>query len=164
MNSYLFSIIGVVLISSIVTSILPEGKMAGIVRSMTKLVCLFIIISPIFQFFQKGKRGEKGKFYQEIFKNSVIETDEEFIKYYSESTMLYMEDALEKEIFEKYALQVSIWMDWNYVTESVFDIYPQTKIEIKQINVSAEQKMDEEEKNILWEYLTQNYCSEVLIE
>jgi len=163
-NSYLFSIIGIVLISSMITAIMPEGKMSGIVKSMTKLICLFIIISPIFQFFQNVKRIDAGKFYQDIFKNSVIETDEEFIKYYSESTMSYMENALEQEIFEKYAINVCIWLDWTYSTENIWNLYPERKIQINQIYVRTEQEMNEEEKNILWEYLTQNYCSEVLIE
>ena len=92
MNSYIFSIIGVVLISSLLTAIIPEGKTTAIVKNMAKLLCLFVIISPILQFFHKTGVAVSKKNYQAILDDSVIELDEEFIKYYSESTILYVED------------------------------------------------------------------------
>ncbi len=164
MNIYIFSVTGVVLISSFITAISVEGKLSNMIKGMTKLVCLLVILSPIFQLLTKKQNGIEENFYQDIFSYSVIEMDNHFIEYYSETTMSYLEDILEKEIYEKYAFSVFISIDWAYEEENSIDVYDPTKIKINQIRISQKQALKEEDKSILWEYLTKNYCSEVLIE
>ena len=164
MNTYIFSVVGIVLISSFITAVSAEGKTAGMVKGMTKLVCLLVILSPIFQLLIKNQKGNNENFYQDIFGYSVIEMDNHFIQYYSETTMSYLEDRLEKEVYEKYDFSVNISIDWAYEEENSTDIYDLAKIKINQIIISEKQALSEEDKSILWEYLTKNYCSEVLIE
>ena len=90
--------------------------------------------------------------------------DNHFIQYYSETTVSYLEDRLEKEVYEKYDFSVNISIDWAYEEDNSTDIYDLAKIKINQIIISEKQALSEEDKSILWEYLTKNYCSEVLIE
>lgn len=164
LNTYIFSVVGIVLISSFITAVSAEGKTAGMVKGMTKLVCLLVILSPIFQLLIKNQKGNNENFYQDIFGYSVIEMDNHFIEYYSETTVSYLEDRLEKEVYEKYDFSVNISIDWAYEEDNSTDIYDLAKIKINQIIISEKQALSEEDKSILWEYLTKNYCSEVLIE
>ncbi len=46
MKAYVLSIAGVVLLSAIVTLVLPNGKMGGAIRAGCKLVCLLVLIAP----------------------------------------------------------------------------------------------------------------------
>lgn len=164
MNTYIFSVIGIILISSFITAVSAEGKIGSMVKGMTKLMCLLVILSPIFQLLTKKQKGNTQNFHQDIFGYSVIEMDNHFIEYYSQTTMSYLEDSLEKEICEKYAYCVCISIDWAYEKGNSTDIFDPTKIKINQIHVSQKQALNEEDKRILSEYLTKNYCSEVLIE
>ena len=164
MRMYLMSVVGIVLISTILTTIIPKGKNANMIYGVAKIICLLVIISPILQFFQNKGNAGFDKIYQEFFSDSVIETDAGFIKYYSESTIAYFEKELEKEILEKYNLSVSISLHWEYEQSDFQGIYPDLKIKITQICVSTEENIKEEDKKRLNEFLISNYCSEVLIE
>ena len=118
MNSYLYSIIGIVLIGAVLIALHPEGKTSAMIRHMTKLACLLVIISPILQFFTKRETVNGHQTFQEFFYDSVIEIDDNFIQYYSENTITNIEEKLEQELFEKYNLQLSVSIKWEYVQEA----------------------------------------------
>ena len=50
MNSYLLSISVIVFLTSIISLILPDGKMGKYVKSFFSILILLVIISPIFKF------------------------------------------------------------------------------------------------------------------
>lgn len=155
LDGYLLAILGTVLSSAILTAIVPEGKTSGTVKSIAKLVCLLVIIAPIPKFLQMesffDETSEENT--ETFFSQSVIETDERFINYYSEMRIRYAEQSLETEILDKYALAVDVCLEC--ATED---------LKINKITVKTNKETDEEAKRVMWEYLTQNYCSEVLIE
>ena len=101
---------------------------------------------------------------KEIFSQSVIEGEEAFIEYYSEMRIRETERALEGDLFEKYGLDTKVTLLCEKQTEQVAGKYPSDKIKIKEIRVKLKKSSNEEVLKKMWEYLTKNYCSEVLIE
>ncbi len=155
MNGYLLSVIGTVLITTVLVAILPEGKTSKVVQGIAKCICLLAIVAPIPNLLKSVKSDEKDFDSQIIFSQTVIETDEDFINYYSELRIRAAQEDLEREIEEKFFVQSEITLAWEYESE---------EIRITAINVRVEKELNEEEKTSMWEYLTKNYCSEVLIE
>lgn len=155
MNGYLLSVIGTVLVSSVLVAIIPEGKTSKVVQGIAKCVCLLAIVAPIPNLLKSLKSDEKGSDSQTIFSQTVIETDEDFINYYSEMRIRAATEDLQAEMQEKFSIDVRITLTWEYESE---------EIRITAITVQTENQLKEEEKTAMWEYLTKNYCSEVLIE
>ena len=150
MNGYLLSVIGTVLLSAVLTAIAPNGKTAFVIKNVAKLACLLVIVSPLLTYVQREKKGGDLK------NNStkeVINTDESFIQYYSEMKVRQAEETLEKEIFEKFSLSCRLTFSWELLEDEIF---------IRKITVLS--PIDTEEKESLYEYLTKNYCSEVVFE
>lgn len=162
MNSYLLTVIGTVLLSSIITAILPEGKTATTIKGVAKLACLLAIIAPILQFFSTGdiKSFQSNS---SNFSEFVIQTDDSFIQYYSEKRIMETQEALEREIVELYAQKVDVTLVW-IMAECQSGRYFSDQIQIQKICVRCQNEIDEEVRQKMWEYLTTNYCSEVLIE
>ena len=164
-REYLLAIIGTVLLSAILTAILPNGRTSSLVKAITRLACVLAIVSPVLAFMQSGTMTT---FYDEnsqiFFSQSVIEEEDVFINYYSEMRAKETERALVKEILEKWQIDAQIELDLKNVTENMEEGYGYNTIEITQINVKLKQQEDEEVLRNMWEYLTKNYCREVLIE
>ena len=165
MNEYLLSVIGTVILSAILTAVLPEGKTLGLIKTITRLACILAIVSPVLRFFSSGDLsfGEKENS-ETIFSQSVIEGEEAFIEYYSEMRIRETERALEAELSEKYDLATKVSLICEKQTETVAGKYPSDKIKIKELRVKLKESSNEEVLKKMWEYLTKNYCSEVLIE
>lgn len=165
MREYLLVVIGTVLLCSMITAIMPEGKTTGVVRGVAKMACVLAIISPIFKFFKTGNIAEiTDKNSQDFFEQTVIEVDGEFIKYYSEMRIRATEESLEQELFRRYEVETSVEIDWIMDEEWIDGRYSTDVIKILSICVDVSEETGEEIKNKMWEYLTNNYCSEVLIE
>ena len=158
MKGYLLCIIGTVLLSSIITAIIPEGKTAKVIKGMAKLVCLLAILAPIPRFLQNWKGEDKnlGKNLSE----TVISTDESFIKYYCEMRVENVEMQLEEEIQEKFSVSAKADIEWEFENGEI-DV---DNMCVKQIQVTVAEGTTTDRKNAVYEHLTQNYCSEVLIE
>ena len=156
MNGYLLSVSGTVLLSALLTAITPEGKSTGVIKGVCKLVCVLAIVAPVLKFFQGGETKADKKFIETFFMQSVIDTDEDVIKYYSELKIQEAEEQLEEEIEELFDLTSEVNFHWQ-IEES-------DRIKITCIYVIIQEEYEEEVSNKMCEYLTKNYCSEVLIE
>ena len=164
MNEYLLSIIGTVLLSAVLTAIIPEGKTSAVIKNITKFCCILIIIFPILQFFHKGSASDIDVFKSEnFFGETVIQSDEEFINYYSELRIRQTETAMEKELEELYSVSTTVCLECDIQQNEIL-FYQTQDIKIVKIIVKTERECGEEVQNAMWEYLTKNYCSEVLIE
>lgn len=152
MSGYLLSVIGTVLIAALLTAIAPEGKTSGLIKAIAKSACLLAIVAPIPSYLNSGNFDEKNIGSQTIFSQTVIETDEDFIKYYSEMRIRATAQALEAELKDKFSVETSVELEWTYESDEI----KITKIIVKTKNG--------EENTVMWEYLTKNYCSEVMIE
>lgn len=162
MNGYLLTIIGTVVFSSVLTAILPEGKTSGVVKGVAKLALVLAIVSPILQFFQKGEFRED--FLDGNFSKSVIQTDERYIQYYSEMRINETEKVLENDLLKTFGIKTQVCLNWSSEKEIVQGLYTVDAVKINRIQVVTDGKQNEEVVNSVWEYLTKNYCSEVLIE
>ena len=164
MSAYVFSVIGVVLLSAVLSCIIPEGKTSGIIKGVAKMACIAVIVSPILQFFQSGKNPALlYKNSQEIFSQSGIETDEAFIQYYSEMRIAQTQTLLQDEVLQKFGVRTGISLEWIRKEKENLKL-SSDEIYITKIMVTGMEKESETLKNTVKEYLTKNYCSEVQIE
>ena len=159
MSAYITSILGVVLISSLLFSILPSGKTSGIVKGMAHLACVLVIISPVLRFFQKTNEEIGSDFVETFFHSSVISTDEAFIKYYSEMTLRQVEKKMEEELLEKYDVEAEISLK---TSNEKFEEEEKIKILEIVVKVKSEEKKDTLEE--IRKYFTKQYCNEVRFE
>ena len=157
MSAYLLVIVGSVLVSAILTAVIPSGKTANVIKGVTKAVCLLAILSPVPEILAKSGWLEENENY---FSQPVIQTDTSFIKYYSEMRIQNAEELLEKEILDKYSLGTDVTLIWQYADANI----DTDNIKILQICVQILQPYDGERKMEVKEYLMKNYCSEVMIE
>lgn len=54
MKEYILSIAGIVLLSAVITVILPSGKMGKFIKGAMKLFTLVVLVSPFVKHFEKG--------------------------------------------------------------------------------------------------------------
>ncbi len=164
MSSYVLSIIGTVILSSIFTLIIPEGKMSSTIKGVMKLVCVMVIVAPILRFFQEGKFPVFfGKNSNEKFFESVIDANTNFIEYYSEMNIAQAETEMALEIKKIYGVDVAISLEWKRVAREEGK-YKVEGIYIEKICVSGLLGQSEAIQGQVFEYLSKTYCSEVLIE
>jgi hypothetical protein len=159
-NGYLLSVIGTILISAFVTAITPDGKTSAVVKAITRLACILVIISPILRFLQMERSTLNAENRQEIFTESVIRTDEAFIQYYQEKRIACVKQSLQEELFDEFAVDCNVTLEWQNVQTNDGE----SGIEIIRIIVRLKNTIAEKEKVRMCDYLTKNYCSEVLIE
>ena len=165
MSAYLLSVIGTVVLSTLFTAILPEGKTSALIHSVMRMACILAIVAPIIAFFHGGTysfaQGEKSS---EFFVQTGIEADSSFIHYYSEMRIAQTEQALAREISERFGLNTTVALSWRLTEDTVAGRYECKDVEITQIRVKMIKAEDEEVLEKMWKFLTENYCSEVLIE
>lgn len=148
MNGYLLSVIGAVLLSSVLTAVLPNGKTSGTIKTVLKLACILIIISPVLNYIKTEKNPQKNT------QNFVIQTDEEFIKYYSELRVRLSEEALSDEIYQQFSVNCSVDAKWEIKNEEIFIS--------KAVIATSDENTEQMEKIRL--YLTKKYGFEVEFE
>ena len=76
-----------------------------------------------------------------------------------------LERDLAAELETKFHLPCSVEIEWGYAEEN--GEIKETNglaLEILQIKIQVQSEYKEEDKSRMWEYVTKNYCSEVLIE
>ena len=160
MSAYLLSVLGTVIISSILTAVTMEGRTAQMVKGVAKLACLLAIIAPIPALFQRIQQGENADGFN-FFEETVIKADNAFIQYYSERRIADTERQLQQEILRLYAVETSVKINWeleNLVEKNDLSIM------ILGIFVYAPTDCALQQKNAIKAYLMENYCKEVQIE
>lgn len=55
LKAYILAIAGVILLSAVVSVLLPQGKMNGFIKGMAKLLVLAVIVTPFISYLQKGE-------------------------------------------------------------------------------------------------------------
>lgn len=157
MSAYLLKIVGIVLISSVLTAILPNGKTSGVIKGVAKLLCLVVIVSPIMQALRVFHTNEKDG-QENYFSQSVIKTDESFIQYYSETRILETEQALQKEINRLFNVESRVALEWERMENEGI-----VKLKITKVCVQIVAEIDDAKKEEIRAFLAKNYCSEVLV-
>jgi len=96
MKAYVLSIAGAVLLSAIVTLIAPKGKLSGVIKATTKLVCLFVLLAPFVSFAQSGEFSPVASL--------EIKEDKDFLNSCKEYAESYESERLEREILQSFGL------------------------------------------------------------
>ena len=102
MKEYLLSVAGIVLFSSVLLTILPNGKTTELIKGIARLACLVVILAPIGQFLVEGKD------FNGIFAESGIELQTSFIEYSSKEKLAEAEKSLLKALQKEYPSTVSV--------------------------------------------------------
>ncbi len=158
MNEYLLGIIGTVLFSAFMVAILPEGKMSGTIKGVAKMVCLLAIIAPILQYMQKQQSNKKNENLQEFFSSTGIQTDEAFIKYYSEMRIKEAQTQLEKEVQDKFSCEATVLLN----TDGLEETTQITDIKILSVCVHLLNNESQETRTKIEEYLLKEYGCKVV--
>ena len=152
MSEYLMEIMGIVLISVLLTNLLPRGKTSVLIKNTIRLCTYLCILTPAFDFFI-SLNGKSQPAFQEIFTDyfseTVIQTDESYIKYCSEKSIENAENCIEKTVFERYGERVEISLQ-AILTQS-FEI----KIEkgfLKAVDFTSQEKLEQIRKDLEKEY------------
>ena len=134
MKGYVVSVIGIVIVSAVLSCIIPEGKTSSMIKGIAKTACVAVIVAPILQFFQSGEiptfMYENA---QENFLQSGIETDVGFIQYYSELQMTELEKYLKDQIQEQFDVRTTVQIDWKHTEQRYDNKYTYKEIEIIEI-------------------------------
>ena len=161
-DSYLLCIIATTFLASILTSILPEGRTSGIIKGITKLVCLLSILSPIPNFLQKQSffdffNDEKTQISQEDFSQSVIRTDSQFIKYVSDMRIRFLTDIIVTAIEREYGVNVEILLTCE--SDLTFG-----ELVVVSATLKNAERFSETEIEKIKDYLKKYNCNEVKLE
>lgn len=165
MNGYLLSIVGTVLLSSVLTAIIPSGRTSAVIKGVAKLACVLIIVSPVLKFFQSGSFPDFSTGISATdFTQTVIWTDESFIEYYSELRISQAQETLEKELLDVYQVETEVSFVWEKEKEQVGKYYERENIRITCICVKFLGNYSEEKKTEIAQKIREEYGSEVKIE
>ena len=126
MTEYLLTITGIVLISTILTNVLPLGKTSEIIKNVVRLCLYLAILSPIYQFFQNQFTNGNNSIFQNYFDKSVIETDNDYIKYCSEKSVENTERLLQEELLEEYGIVATVTVQLFAESTKIEKIYIET--------------------------------------
>lgn len=149
MSGYLLSIVGIVLITGMISAILPEGKTSGTVKTAARLLCLLVILAPVAEYWAKGGEG-KEKIFFDFSDQAVIQTDESFIDYCSRKRVEEAEEYVRKETEKEYSVEL--------VAKIVYECGEEGGIKILRIVLSDpsgeidESKREEIAKNVRSKY------------
>ncbi len=99
MKAYILSVAGVILISAIVSILVPSGKMGKFIKGMTKLFILAVLISPLVSWLRGGDF---------LFSSKDVGSDEKYLKNYV--AMLTDEDevAIEADLKVEYGIGTDV--------------------------------------------------------
>ena len=152
MKEYLLAVIGMILFSAVITTLLSDGKIASSVKALCRMACVLTLTSPLILIFQKESNFlEVSKLF---FQETGIDIDTSFIQYYSNQRIAYAQSAIEEELVKKYGVSCKV--------ELVCQVLETGELKIQKIYLQTE--AEKEVENLMSEYLSRNYCSEVLIE
>ncbi len=153
MSSYLLSVVGTVLFSSVVIALLPSGKSSELIKSIVRTACLVVILSPVAKLFVDTKN------YNGIFVESGIELHKDFIEYSCKRRVQETENQLKKDLDGRFDGIHSVEVDWELKTV-VNEKYSVDEIHVKNILVRTAYSFSESERRSLSDYLRKAYGCE----
>ncbi len=53
MKAYILTLAGIILVSAVVSLLVPQGKMSAFIKGMTKLLVLAVVVAPFISYFKK---------------------------------------------------------------------------------------------------------------
>lgn len=124
MQAYLLSVAGAVLLSAVVSILVPEGRLGPVIRGVTKLVTLLLLVSPVISLLRGASFSVE---------ETAFEEDSDFLSYCAKQVEERDEHSVESWLLEEYGISavadVDLAVDGSYsakyvtVTVSDFGIY-----------------------------------------
>ena len=150
MKEYLLAVTGIVLFSSIVIAILPNGKMNEMMKSIARMACVLCIVSPLVDFFVGNKNIPS------IFEESGIEMQSEFIEYCSNERVMETEELLVSELKNIAPMMDSLKIIWT--TETIHhSTYQGSIIKIDKIIIYMAGENSDSFDEKIRSYMRENY-------
>ena len=126
MSGYLLSVVGIVLVSAILSNVLPQGKTYKTLKTVIRMACLLVVVSPVLTVFQNGESGTGSNgVFQSFFKEKVIETDQTYIDYCREKTVSTAEEKLSAELEKKFSYQIFVTIRYKMEETNLDDLKKQ---------------------------------------
>lgn len=108
MSAYILSICGAVILSALVTIIMPEGKIGKFINGVLKILCVFIMLVPLVNWVSDLKFEGKGEGNE-----TEVSLDEDYLDYFFGKQAESFSEELEKIVEKEFSIKVLIVTDWE---------------------------------------------------
>jgi hypothetical protein len=149
-TEYLLSVVGIVLFASVLLGIVPNGKTTELIKSIARMACLIVIVSPIVKLFV-GMGKVEG-----IFDESGIQIQSQFIEYCSEERISAVEESLRKDLVNLSNKVLEVEISWSLKTQENGQ-YKSDAISIEKIKVLIREPIEESLRQEIETYILLNY-------
>ena len=116
MSAYILSVCGAVVLSSLVTIILPEGKIGKFINGILKIFCVFVMLVPLVNWVSDLRFNPP-----ENSANSSVSLDEDYLHYFYEKQSEAVSIDIQKSVEKKFNIEVNVVTEWKK-EEYVFSI------------------------------------------
>ncbi len=130
MEKYVLAVCGAVILSALVTILLPEGKIGKFVNGMLKVFCVFVMLVPLYNLFADFSLPAAGE------SSSEIELDGQFIDAVYSARAEQQAKALEETLAEEQGVQIAAEISWKCV-EYAYEI-EQVRVKIEDFGIYGE--------------------------
>ena len=141
MTEYLLSVTAIVILSTILSNILPSGKTAGVVKGIFRLCVYLVILSPVVVFINTYSTKNEH-FFEKYFDERVIKTSDVYIEYCSEKTVAEAERLIEEKLKEDYSIATCVTVIVSETTDKILKV---EKIVIEVNDISSEKQTEIEQ-------------------
>ena len=122
MDAYILAVCGAVILSALVTIVLPEGKTGKFIGGILRLFCLLVMLTPLLALLQTGGSGDV--FAEET--GAKISLDDSFVAYMFDRRADEEERAVRERLAEEFGVRSAVQIGWK----SVEYAYTVSKVEI----------------------------------
>ncbi len=109
MKAYILSVCGAVVLSALAVVLLPEGKMGKFIDGMLRILCLAVMVSPLFRFLHDFQFPEKEQTVSDI------ELDERFLRYFYGERAAREAERVEETLEAEFSVGVRVQIEVNIV-------------------------------------------------
>ena len=159
MKEYLLSVVGITLLSALLIHILPQGKMNKTLKGWVRAVCLLVVISPVLALFESAaNKGGWKNFFDSFFSQTVIQTNNKYIDYCREKSVADAQERLQKQIEQKFAVQVTVFLDCELINaDSPNEDIKGEWLVIKKATIEAKSEISHALKEEIIEHILTEY-------
>ena len=133
MQGYILAVCGAVILSALITILMPEGKIGKFINGILKLFCVAVMLLPLPSALQKiGAIGmPEGT-------EASLPLDTEFIEAMFESRAREQQNKIQTELEEEYEITVDIQVLWE---RNAYEyVVPQVKVKIVDFGINGEDR------------------------
>lgn len=122
MSAYILAVCGAVLIATLVTILLPEGKIGKFINGILRVFCVFILMLPIYSLVTQWTEDGFSPT-----TNGKIELDNSFLEHNYAIWAKEKEKQIKSIVENEFKITVTVLLDWTYAREE----FIVQKIEVK---------------------------------